>query len=332
MKKGIALILIGAIVLAGLFAGGSSESAGAQSAQGTFAHIFEPGHTLFKMSESFAQQVEQATDGRVKFRIVPAGALGGMDSNLEALSLGSVDITLVGESYTSRYYPPMGVTAAPYAFQNWDHFRSYVESPLYEEMCVGYTDATGNVIVGTYTSGFRSVTANKAVRTPADMVGLKIRVPDAPAFTAMPRAAGASPTPIAFGEVYLALQQKVVDAQENPLETTYNMKFFEVTKYICLTEHMMEPAHIIISANFWNKLSDQDKQIVLDIGKKVSAVATDEAQQASDELVSTFESLGNTVIADVDKAAFTAVTLPFNTSTEREWTPEQYQRLQALSK
>ena len=329
MKKVNAFFIIICVCSAAVFAAGPSSG---RAVTATFAHIFQPGHTLAKMADSFAKEVAEATDGRVKVNVVPAGALGGMDSNLEALSMGSIDITLVGESYTSRYYPPMGVTTAPYAFQGWDHFRKYVRSDLFAGFKKEYTKATGNVIVGTFTSGFRSVTANKIVRTPADMVGLKIRVPDAPAFTAMPKAAGASPTPIAFGEVYLALQQKVVDAQENPLETTYNMKFYEVTKYICLTEHMMEPAHIIVSPSFWKKISDADKAKILAIGAEVSEEATDSAERASNDLLSTFRQMGNIVVTDVDKKAFAGICYAFNTSKERGWTPAQFKRLQDLSK
>ena len=330
MKKFTLILLLSILICGMIFAAGAGETAKEKSITATFAHIFEPGHTLYTMSQSFVDEIEEATDGRISFNLVPAGALGGMDSNLEALSLGSVDVTLVGESYTARYYPPMGVTTAPYAFQGWEHFRNYVESDLYDELAEAYAEETGNLIIGTFTSGFRSVTANKPVRKPADMVGLKIRVPDAPAFTAMPKAAGASPTPIAFSEVYLALQQKVVDAQENPLETTYNMKFYEVSPYISLTEHMMEPAHIIVSSALWNKLSDADKALFKEVGSNVAAIATDTAEAASNKLVSTFTELGNTVITDVDKEAFAAITYQFNTSPDRGWSTEQFNRLQNL--
>lgn len=306
------------------------DSEAAEVVEATFAHIFEPGHTLSEMSDMFAARVEEETQGRVKITVVPAGALGGMDSNIEALSLGSVDITLGGESYTSTYYEPMGVSTAPYAFRDWEHFRKYLESDLFADFKEEYGNSTGNVIVGSYTSGFRSVTSNKPIQKPEDMAGLKIRVPDAPAFTAMPEAAGASPAPMALSEVYLALQQKVVDAQENPLETTYSQKFYEVQKYICMTEHMMEPSHIIASGTFWSKLSEEDQSAVLKAAKEVSAWATDQAEASSMELLDTFEELGCTIVRDVDKEGFAELCTEFNTSEERGWTKEQWDALQAL--
>ena len=297
----------------------------------TFAHIFEPGHTLYDLADSFAEQVEAQTNGRVKVNVVPAGALGGMDSNLEALDLGTIDICLAGESYTSTYYAPLAVSTAPYAFQSWDHFRKYLDSDFFAGLKEGYYETTGNRIIGSYTSGFRSITANQAIRSPEDLAGVKIRVPDAPAFTAMPIACGASPTPMALAEVYLALQQGVVDAQENPLETSYNQKFYEVCKYICITEHMMEPSHIVVSGAFWDKLTDEEKTIVENIAKSVSAEATDKAEASSNDYVALFEAEKCTIVTDIDKAAFAALCLEFNTSPDRDWTAEQWEALQALA-
>jgi tripartite ATP-independent transporter DctP family solute receptor len=286
---------------------------------------------LYEGAERFASRIEKESEGQISVKLVPAGALGGMESNLEALSLGSIDITYVGESYTSRYYGPMGVTAAPYAFQGLDHFKNYVGSDLYLEFKEGFSEATGHQIVGTFTTGFRNVTANRPIRKPEDMKGLKIRVPDAPLFTAMPKATGASPTPIAFSEVYLALEQGVVDAEENPLETIYNMKFHEVQKYINLTKHMMEPAHFIVSKSLWQKLSDKQRQLFLSIGADVSGEVTNVADDRNNELLSIFEKEGNIVVYDVDIAAFAEATYAFDTEPERAWTREQFDRLKALN-
>ena len=296
----------------------------------TFAHIFEPGHTLYEMVEEFAAKVEEESAGRIKVNVVPAGALGGMDSNLEALDMGTIDFCLAGESYTSTYYAPLAVSTAPYAFQSWEHFRNYLNSEFFAQLKQEYFETTGNKIIGSYTSGFRSITANKEIKTPADLKGVKIRVPDAPSFTAMPVACGASPTPMALSEVYLALQQGVVDAQENPLETSFNQKFYEVCKYICITEHMMEPAHIVVSGLLWNKLSEEDQALIEKIAVEVSASATDKAQESAEGFAEKFEELGCTVVTDVDKAAFAELCLAFNTSPDRDWTPEQWEQLQAL--
>jgi tripartite ATP-independent transporter DctP family solute receptor len=312
------------------FAKGQREQQSGSVINVTFAHIFEPGHSIFEASKELARRLETESKGRIKVNLVPAGALGGMDSNLEALSLGSIQITVAGESYTSRYYEPMGISAAPYAFQSWDHFKNFIKSDLFSGFKEEFAKKTGNYIIGTFTSGFRNVTANKPIRNPTDMVGLKIRVPDAPSFTAMPKAVGASPTPINFSEVYLALQQKVVDAEENPLETIYNMKFYEVQSHICITAHMMEPAHFVISKSFWDSLTEDERKLVSKIGSEVGIKLIETAYQKSEELLEEFEKLGNTVVRDVNIPAFAAATYPFNTSSERPWTKAQFDMLQSL--
>ncbi len=307
-----------------------SFAAGDDVVEVTFAHIFEPGHTLYEMVEEFAAKLEEESGGRFKVNVVPAGALGGMDSNLEALDMGTIDFCLAGESYTSTYYAPLAVSTAPYAFQSWDHFRNYLNSDFFAQLKQEYYETTGNKIIGSFTSGFRSITANKEIKTPDDLKGVKIRVPDAPAFTAMPIACGASPTPMALSEVYLALQQGVVDAQENPLETSYNQKFYEVCKYICISEHMMEPAHIVVSGLLWDKLSEEEQALIEKIAVEVSAEATDKAQASAEGFAEKFEEQGCTIVTDVDKEAFAELCLAFNTSPDRDWTAEQWEQLQAL--
>ena len=119
--------------------------------------------------------------------------------------------------------------------------------------------------------GERHVTSNKPINKPEDMKGLKIRVPDAPLYTMFPRAVGANPTPIAFAEVYLALQNGTVDAQENPLPTIDAKKFYEVQKYIVLTGHITDALLTIVGGPTWSKLSDADKKIFEEVLKEAAA-------------------------------------------------------------
>jgi tripartite ATP-independent transporter DctP family solute receptor len=296
----------------------------------TFAHIFEVGQPVYTAAETIAKDFNKATKGRYKIKVVPSGALGNMKSNLEGLSLGSLDMTYVGVSYFVDAYKPITLGAAPYAFKSWNHLNNYFKSVLFKKFKNEYTQITGIQIVGSYSSGFRNVTANKPIRTPVDMKGLKIRVPDAPLFLAMPRAVNANPTPVNFGEVYLALQQGTVDAEENPLTTIYSMKFHEVQKYICLTQHMMEPAHIVISPTAWKKMSKDDRKILTRITEKAGANISKTSMQQEQELVQKFKQAGNIIITDVDREAFRKACEPFNLSPDRPWTSQQYRELQAL--
>jgi TRAP-type C4-dicarboxylate transport system substrate-binding protein len=152
-----------------------------------------------------------------------------------------------------------GVTYFPYIFRGADHLLAYAKSDKYKELTAGYEEASGHHITATTYYGTRHTTSNRAIEKCADMQGLKIRVPDVPAYLAMPRACGANTAPIAFAEVYLALQNGTVEAQENPLTTIDAKKFFEVQKFIVLTGHIVDHLNTIVSKTAWAQLSDADK-------------------------------------------------------------------------
>ena len=142
------------------------------------------------------------------------------------------------------------MTYYPYTFRDADHLLAYTKSDVFKELAKGYEDKTGHHIVAVTYYGMRQTSSNKPIKTCADMKGLKMRVPDVPAYLAMPRACGANTAPIAFAEVYLALQNGTVEAQENPLTTIEAKKFYEVQKHIVLTGHIVDHLNTVISGSF----------------------------------------------------------------------------------
>jgi tripartite ATP-independent transporter DctP family solute receptor len=296
----------------------------------TFAHIYDPGMAAYDGANMIAKDFEKATNGRYKIKVIPSGALGTMKANLEGLSLGSLDITIAGVSYLGDAYPPITLGATPYAFRGWDHIKKYFKSSLHKKLKDEYTKITGIYILGAYSVGARHVTSNKPIRTPADMKGLKIRVPDAPMFLAMPKAVGANPTVVNYAEVYLAIQQGIVDAEENALVSIYNMKFHEVQKYIVLTQHMMEPVYIVVSPSTWKKLSTADRKSLAKIIEKGGDYMTETSRKEEQMLAKKFKELGNIIISDVNVEAFKKACEPFNLSPDRPWKSQQYQELQAI--
>jgi TRAP-type C4-dicarboxylate transport system substrate-binding protein len=173
------------------------------------------------------------------------------------------------------------------------------------------------------------VTSNKPINKPEDMKGLKIRVPDAPLYTMFPRAVGANPTPIAFAEVYLALQNGTVDAQENPLPTIDAKKFYEVQKYIVLTGHITDALITIVSGATWSKLSDTDKKVFEVVLKEAATKATAEIVDVEKKLGAEFEKRGKTVVK-VDRKPFRDATSKLHNGPDATWTREIYDRLQKL--
>jgi TRAP-type C4-dicarboxylate transport system substrate-binding protein len=199
--------------------------------------------------------------------------------------------------------PRIGVGYYPYTFRDGDHLVKWSKSDAFKSMTDEYRQKTGIQITAMTYYGIRQTTSNKPFTDCAGMKGLKMRVPDVPAYLALPRSCGANPTPIAFAEVYLALQNGTVDAQENPLTTIEAKKFYEVQKYVILTGHIVDSLATQIAPHVWTKLSDQEKKIFADVSQEAAAHATADIQKREGELADEFRKKGLTVTA-VDKKSF----------------------------
>ena len=241
-----------------------------------WAHVYETSEPFHTASVWAAQEINKRTNGRYQIDVYPASQLGKEADINQGLSLGSVDIIISGSSFAAKSYPPIGVTYYPYTFRDADHLLAYTKSDVFKELAKGYEDKTGHHIVAVTYYGVRHTSSNKPIKTCADMKGLKMRVPDVPAYLAMPRACGANTAPIAFAEVYLALQNGTVEAQENPLTTIEAKKFYEVQKHIVLTGHIVDHLNTVVSGALWKKLSDEDRKIFTDVAQEAAAKATAE--------------------------------------------------------
>ncbi|HKW84302.1 MAG TPA: TRAP transporter substrate-binding protein DctP, partial [Burkholderiaceae bacterium] len=193
-----------------------------------WAHVYETSEPFHTASVWAAQEIGKRTSGRYQIDVYPASQLGKENDINQGLTLGTVDIIISGSSFAAKTFPRIGVTYYPYTFRGVEHLLAYTKSDIYKELTKGYEEKSGNHIAATTYYGVRQTTSNKPIAKCADMKGLKMRVPDVPAYLAMPRACGANTAPIAFAEVYLALQNGTVEAQENPLTTIEAKKFFEV--------------------------------------------------------------------------------------------------------
>lgn len=280
----------------------SAFAAQAQTAL-KWAHVYETSEPFHTESVWAAKEIEKRTEGRYKIDVFPASQLGKEVDINQGLKLGTVDMIISGSSFAARDYKPIGVTYFPYIFRGPEHLIAYTKSDVFKRLAKGYEDKTGNVIAAVSYYGTRHTTANKLIATCADLAGVKMRVPDVPAYLAMPRACGANTTPIAFAEVYLALQNGTVDAQENPLTTIEAKKFFEVQKNIVLTGHIVDHLNTVISKSRWASLSEQDKKIFVDVMQEAATRTTKIIEEREKKLVDDFKSRGLTV-TEVDKADF----------------------------
>ncbi|WP_207460022.1 sialic acid TRAP transporter substrate-binding protein SiaP [Azospirillum sp. SYSU D00513] len=315
-----------ALVLAAPLAAATDASAQTKL---KWAHVYETSEPFHTQSVWAAQEIAKRTNNRYQIDVFPASQLGKEADINQGLSLGTVDMIISGSSFAARAYPPIGVTYYPYIFRDPQHLLTFSKSDVFENLAKGYEEKTGHHIVSLSYYGTRHTSSNKPVKTCADMKGLKIRVPDAPAYLAMPRACGANPTPIAFAEVYLALQNGTVDAQENPLTTIEAKKFFEVQKHIVLTGHIVDSLNTIVSKSVWSKLSPEDKKIFTEVTQEAASRTTQEIQVKEKELVEGFRQRGLTV-TEVNTAEFRDAVLKAVTPESAGYRKADWDAIQAL--
>jgi len=325
-----------AIALGIALAAGMSAAPALAQQKLKFAHVYEVSEPYHTAAVWAAGEIAKRTSKRYTMDVFPASSLGKETDINQGLSLGTVDIIYTGQLFAGRSYGPISIGGAPFVFRDFDHWKKFSTSKLFTELSEGYAKAAGgNRVVAITYYGNRQTTANKALNKPDDMKGLKIRVPDAPLYTLFPRAVGANPTPIAFAEVYLALQNKTVDAQENPLPTIDAKKFYEVQSHINITAHITDALLTIIGGPLWGKLNEADRKTFTAVFKEAASRATGEIIQIEKRLMTDFSKRGKTVVM-VDRKPFMAAVQKFYVSGKLPdgaalpWPKDVYDRLQAI--
>ena len=295
-----------------------------------WAHVYETGEAYHTAAVWAAGEIAKRTNNKYVVEVFPASSLGKETDINQGLTLGTVDIIYTGQLFAGRTHGPIAIGGAPYMFRDYAHWAKFRGSPLFKELADGYQQKSGgNKVVALTYYGERHVTSNKAINKPEDMKGLKIRVPDAPLYTMFPRAVGANPTPIAFAEVYLALQNGTVDAQENPLPTIDAKKFYEVQKFVVLTGHITDALLTIVGGPTWSKLADADKKVFEDVLRQAADRATQEIIDVEKKMAAEFEKKGKTVVR-VDRKPFRDSTVKLHNGPDATWPKDVYDRLQKL--
>jgi len=309
-----------------LFAG---APAGMAQTKLKWAHVYETAEPYHTEALWAAEEIKKRTGGRYQIDVFPASQLGNENQINEGLGLGTVDMIYTGVAFAGSIHKPIAITNAPYVLRDFEHWKLYRDSPLFREIAKGYEDKTKHKVMSLTYYGQRMVTANKQIKKPEDMKGMKLRVPPAPLFLMFTKSVGANATPIAFAEVYLALQQGTVDGQENPLPTIMAKKFYEVQSHIMLSGHITESLLVIVGNHVWSKLSDEDKKIFNEVLLAAAAKATDQIRVSEQQLADEFRKLGKTVV-EVDRAAFRTAALPLHNDGSGGWSQSEYDALQAL--
>jgi tripartite ATP-independent transporter DctP family solute receptor len=235
-----------------------------------FSSIHEPSHPSAFTAEFFAERVKQMTKGEVEIQVYHSRQLGDARDNVENVRNGSIAFTSVSISNLSQVLPVMDAWSLPFIFKSDDHYWYVLNDPKAMEF-MKQLEPKGMKTLTWITSGARNFFTQKPIRTPADMKGMKIRVMASPVMINTMKAMGASGVPTAWGELYTALQTGVVDGGENNHPSVISMKFYEVSKYYTIDEHMRIPDINIISTKVFDKLTKSQQAAVVRAGEEATA-------------------------------------------------------------
>lgn len=263
LAKSVARCICGLMTLALV-----SGFAGVSRASVKFGHVAPPFHGQSKGIDAFAAYVKEKTGGRVDIATFPAGQLGGELSLAEQVQAGTLQIASVTTAVMQNFVPEASIMDMPFIFPNRATAYATLDDEELQKKFFSYFPAKGFIAIGWTENEIRDFTNNKRpIHTPEDIKGLKVRVMNSPIYLDTFKQLGASPVGIPFPETYNALQTGVIDAQENPILTSVLMKFTEVNKYVTLTQHSVTECVIVVSVDYWDSLSDADKQIFKDAAK-----------------------------------------------------------------
>ncbi|MEO8278994.1 MAG: TRAP transporter substrate-binding protein [Ideonella sp.] len=241
-----------------------------------FSHTDQPGGLRQKAAELFGQKVEQYTQGRYKVQVYPAGQLANDPKAVEQLQLGGIDFTVSGTGTYATHVPTLNLTALPYLVESYEQgWKLYDESKWLKEQ-FAKAPAKGFRWLSTFEAGFRSMTTKEPLNAPADAKGKKLRSFPNEMMRWTLESIGFNLVIMPLPEVYLAIQQGAVSGQENPVDTIYANKFYEVAPYVTLTRHVYSPIPLTISEKTWQKLSPADREAV----SKAAVEAADFSRKA----------------------------------------------------
>ena len=258
----------------------------------------------------FQEQVAERTGGEVTVQIFPQGQLGNDAAMIDGTRSGIIDITMVGLNNFSGLMPESAAFTLPFMFPTRETAYSVLDGEVGQSVLAEF-EQHGLKGLGYPENGYRNMTNNRGpIRTPADVAGLQMRVNNSKALNDMFAALGANPQQIPVAELYTALETGVVDSQDHPIGVTLSFKFYEVQKYLSLTQHAYSPLAVAMNLNKFNGLTAEQQQIILDVAAEAVDMQRELSIAKEDEMIAALEAAGMEVNRDVDGAAFQEMVKP----------------------
>ena len=294
-------------------------------------HIAETTNPYAMGADHFAELVKQKSKGDIEIKVFPSSQLGAQKELIEGLIYGTVDMTLTGTAELGTFQPQMALFDMPFLFKDRAHAYKALDTVGME---LGKPlEAKGIKLLGYMENGIRHMTNNtRPVKTPADMKGLKIRVMNNKVYIEMMKSLGASPTPMAFSELYSAMQQGTVDGQENPSAHIFTKRFYEVQKYASMTGHAYAPEPVLISMISWKKLNPSQQAIIQSAATESIAWQRKLSEKLDTEFWDKIKATGKIQVIEVDRKPFMDATEGIYKQLSKTVGQENIDKVRALEK
>lgn len=278
-------------------------------------------------STVFCDEVEKGTQGRFKCQHFANSALGGEREQIEAIQLGTQDLVNTSTGPVGNFVPEVKIVDIPFLFRDYDHARKVMDGPIGQDILTKFP-SKGIIALAWTENGFRHMTNSKRdIVKPTDAAGLKMRTMENKVHMDGYRTFGILPTPMAFPELFGALQQGTVDGQENPIPVILASKFSQVQKHLSLTGHVYSPALLLLSPKVWNKLSDADKKVFVDAAKKAAVAQRKKVNDDENNGIAQLEKDGMKVTKVVDGAAFREALKPAYAGYAKEFGADNIKKI-----
>lgn len=290
MKRFVISAVMALMIAAAAFAGQAEAATTLR-----LGHVVADNSSLDKGLDYFAKLVSDKSNGELKIQVFPNSSLGDNTAMMEQLQFGSLDMMAPSVAALSGFTPSTAIFDLPYLFKNEAAAEEVLDGPLGDNVGKAL-EPQGFYLLGWMTQSWRHLTCNKEVTKPADVAGIKIRTMDSKYHMAHFNTLGASAIPMAMSELYTALQQGTIDAQENPYTNIVNSRFYEVQKYVVETGHIYDACPLIISTLTWKRLDDNQKKIIKEAAAEAVNWERKEVKKDDDLFREQVKKSGTTVI------------------------------------
>lgn len=303
----------------------------------TWSSISVPGDAHTEAMKVFKEEVEKLSAGHITVDLYVAGQIYTQEAELAACREGTLDMSYYSDAWLAEFVPYLSMFSAVYTFSGYNHMTKVLNGEIGKKIFEEVAQKTGVRPLAAFYLGTRQLNLVEKVgpvRTPEEMKGVKLRTPASPTWIALGKALGGSPTPMSFGEVYTGLLTGAIEGQDNPLPTDKNAKFYEVTKYIVLTNHVVNSVWPTINEKKWQSLSEIDQLVIRKAIEKARKFCDETNLKAEAELLDFFRGQGLIIIEDPDREAFAAYAKNSYATESKDisknWDMALYEEIQAL--